>query len=790
MIRNYLKVAWRNLTKHKVYSALNVGGLAIGIAVTMLIGLWAYFQYSYDRFLPGYEQVYQVRRNFNSNGDTLTFSSTSLKLADALRAQIPEMEYVAETDQVGFHGLLADNTKLFMKGMFVGEDFLKIFPYPAAKGSIGKALDDPYSIVITASTAKALFGTTDAIDKTVKFDNRDNLKVTAVIDDVPANSTLQFSYLVPFKYYEMSQPWVKEVRNGSFSDNSFWQYVKLKPGADYNRVMAKIRDIEKVETSSVNAVNSNVIIQPMADWHLYGTYKNGKAVGGFIEYVRMFSIIGVFVLVIACINFVNLSTARFEKRAREVGVRKAIGSDRKQLIIQFLVEAAMVVVVSFALCLLLVQAVLPYFNSLTGTNINIPANSPAFWLITLVSIVLVSLLAGSRPAFYLSSFNPVLVLKGSVKAGKSAVVSRKALVIVQFSCSIALIISTIVIYNQIMYAKDRSTGYEVSKLVTTSMNEDLSRNYTALKNDLLQSGAVESVTTASSPATGVYSHGDVDSWPGKYPGETVELGYIFMSDDYFETLGMKLLSGREFIKGSKADSTSIILNEAAVKRLRLKDPLNQMIVKNGMQYRVVGVVKDALMDSPYANADPTAFIGGGGWNMIYKLPAKADTHAAIEKLTGIFNKYNPAFPYDYRFVDDDYNQKFSEELLVGKLSAVFAALAVFVSCLGLFGMATFMAQQRTKEIGVRKVLGASVTQLWAMLSKDFLVLVIVSCVVASPIAWWFLEGWLQKYTYRISIGPGVFLLAAASAVVIAILTVSYQSIKAALSNPVRSLRSE
>jgi len=790
MIKNYLKIAWRNLINNKVYSMLNIGGLAIGIAVTLIIGLWVYFQYSFDRFLPGYEQVYQVRRNFNSNGDTLTFSSTSLKLADALRAQIPEIEYVAETDQVGPHGLMVGDKKLFINGIYAGEDFLKIFRYPVNTGSVISALKDPYSIVLTASVAKALFGTTNALNKMVRIDNRDNLRVAAVLDDLPANSTFQFKYIVPFKYYEQTQAWVKEARTDSYSFNSFWQFVKLKPGASYARVTAKIRDIEKTETGNTNALNSNVIIQPVKDWHLYAEYKNGKATGGFIEYVRMFSIIGVLVLLIACINFVNLSTARFEKRAKEVGVRKAVGSNRADLIFQFLTEAGVVVCIAFALCLMLVQLLLPYFNVLTGTTISIPFSSVSFWGVTLLSVVLVTLVAGSRPAFYLSAFKPVKVLKGSVKAGTSATMSRKFLVVAQFTCSIALIISTVVIYRQIQYAKNRPTGYKVNNLVTTDMNEDLSRNYVALKNDLLASGVVTSVTTSSSPATNVYSHGDLDSWEGKYPGETVELGFVFITDDYFKTLGMQLLSGRDFIRNSKADTLNVIFNEAAVKRLRLRDPLNQVITKNNKQFRIIGVVKDALMTSPYANADPTAFVNEGGWNMIYRLSDKYNTHDAVAKLTAIFGKYNSAFPYSYRFVDDDYNMKFNEEVLVGKLSAIFATLAIFVSCLGLFGMATFIAQQRIKEIGLRKVLGATVTQLWLLLSKDFLVLVIISCMIASPLAWYFLDGWLQKYSYRISIGPEVFLAATVAAILITLVTISYQSIKAATANPVKSLKVE
>ncbi|MBD1394234.1 ABC transporter permease [Mucilaginibacter glaciei] len=790
MFMNYLKVAWRNMVKNKVYSALNIVGLGAGIAVAMLIGMWVYYQYSYDKFIPNQEQVYQVRRNFNSNGDTVTFSSTSLKLADALRSQMPEMEYVAETDQIGSHGLVVGDTKLYVAGIQAGKDFLNIFKYPMLAGSYNKALTDIYSIILTKSTAKALFGNASPINRMVRVDNKDNLKVTAVIDDIPANSTLQFKYIIPFSYYELSQAWVKSSRTAGYGNNSFWQFVKLKQGADYWQVSRKIRDIEKTETSSVNAMNSNVIIQPMSEWHLYSDYKNGKAAGGFIEYIRMFSIIGILVLVIACINFVNLSTARFEKRAREVGVRKTIGSTRANLIWQFLTETGVITLIAFALCLLLVQLALPGFNSLTGTSIVIPFGNPAFWLAMIIGVVLVTMLAGSRPAFYLSAFNPVKVLKGSVQAGKSAGISRKLLVVVQFTCSIALIISTIVIYRQIQYAKERPTGFNVSRLLTSDMNEDMSRNYRALKNELLQSGLVNKVTTSSSPATNVYSHGDIDSWPGKHPGETVEMGFVQVSDDYFKTLGMTFKAGRDFLPNSKADSLNVIMNEAAIKRLRLTDPLNQPLMLDNKQYHIVGIVKDALVESPYQSAAPVTYVYNNGWNMIYQLSNKTNDHKAIAEIGAIFNKYNPAFPYTYRFVDDDYNMKFSEEVLVGKLSGIFAGLAILISCLGLFGMSAFVAEQRIKEIGIRKVLGAKVSQLWLLLSKDFILLVVVSCVIASPLAFYFLQNWLQKYDYRITIGPGIFILSAAIAIAITLVTISFQAIKAAIANPVKSLKTE
>ncbi|WP_259071400.1 ABC transporter permease [Mucilaginibacter sp. X4EP1] len=793
MIKNYLKIAWRNIIHSKVYSALNILGLAAGMAVALLIGLWVNYQYSYDKFLPDNGRLYQVMRNFNSNGDTLTFTSTSLKLADALRNNIPEFEYVVETDGQGAHGLMVGTKKFYLYGIQAGGDFLKMFRYPFISGNANAALRDPFSIVLTESMAKALFGSTDVINKIVRVDNHDNLKVTGVIKDLPANSTFQFKYVIPFSYYEATQNYVKMSRTGSFGNNDYAIYAKLKPGVSFAAVSAKINNIEKGETNNLNAVNSNVILHPLLKWHLFNDFKNGKASSGFIDYVRIFTLIGALVLLIACINFINLSTARSEKRAREVGVRKAIGSQRKDLIFQFLVESGLITFIAFLFSILFVQLALPAFNSLTGTLISIPFLNPVFWIIMMTCVLFTALLAGSRPAFYLSSFNPVKVLKGTLQTAKSASLSRKILVVTQFSCSIALIISTVIIYRQIQYAKNRPIGYQINRLMATEVNSDLSHNYDALRNDLLQSGAVTSVSTSSSPATTVWAHTDLDKFPGKRPGETVEMGSITVSDDYFKTLGMQMQSGRDFTPGSKADTNNVVFNEAAIKRLRLTDPVNQIITWSGQQFRIIGVVKNALMDSPYKDADPTMFTfsaNSANFNLIYQLAPNVNTHVAVEKLTQIFNKYNPAYPYDYRFVDLQYNQKFSEELLVGKLAGVFAGLAIFISCLGLFGLAAFVAEQRTKEIGIRKVLGATVGQVWMLLSKDFVLLVMISCVIASPIAFYFLQKWLQKYDYHVSIGPGVFIISAAMAIVITLLTISSQAIKAALANPVKSLKAE
>jgi ABC-type antimicrobial peptide transport system permease subunit len=791
MLKNYFKTAWRNIVRSKGFSALNIFGLAMGMAVTLLIGLWIHYQYSFDTFLPDYQQIYQVKSNYNADGDVDTESSTPTKLADVLRAEFPEIAYVSETDWFGNHGLKVGDKKLYISGGQVQKDFLKIFQFPLLQGSAGTVLEDPYSIVLTESTARSLFGQENPISKTVRFDNTNDLKVTGILKDLPANSSFGFHYLVPFSYYELTTPWVKHMRSMPFgSGNAFMQFVKLRPGVSYAQLAPKIKDIEKRD-DDLNAKTTEIILQPMKDWNLYTEYKNGKEAGGFVEYVRLFGIIGLFVLGIACINFVNLTTARSEKRAREVGIRKAIGSERKNLIIQFLVESFMLVLLAFLLSIILAQLALPAFNSLTGDYIRIPFLNSRFWLLMAGCLCITALAAGSRPAFYLSSFKPVKVLKGTLHAGKVATFPRKILVVLQFSCSVALIVSTIIVYQQIQHAKDRPTGDDLNRLMASGMSKDLVHNYTALKNELLEKGIAESVTMASSPATGINLHDDISEWPGKKPGERITLGTVWVNKDYFRTLGMTMKQGRDF--DAVSDKATVILNEAAVKRLSLKEPLNQ-VIKYDTNRTIIGVVKDALMQSPYSPADPTMFVYDYDPSpqsiLMYRLSPRITTQGALAKLAPIFNKYNPVYPFDYQFEDAGYAAKFNSEMLVGRLAGVFAGLAIFISCLGLFGLAAYMAEQRNKEIGIRKVLGASVSQVWMLMTGDFIVLVLISCLIASPVAFYFLQHWLQNYNYRITIGPWVFIAAAVAAIVITMATISFHAIKAAIANPVESLRSE
>jgi putative ABC transport system permease protein len=793
MIKNYFKIAWRNIVRNKAYSAINIAGLATGMAVALIIGLWVYYQVSYDRFLPGYQHVYTVRLKFNNNGEIGVGPATPLPLAAALKRDIPGVKYVAQADWMGPHSLVVGDKKLYTEGAMASQDFLEVFQYPLLKGNADKVLQSPYSIVLTQSIAKALFGNEDPINKVIRIDNSNNVTVTGILKNLPANSTQRFNYIIPLAYMEATQDWIKRAAT-NWRDKSFQTFVALEPNVTYAQVEPALRQMmKKYSPEDYKLFQVGLFFQPMMNWHLYGDFKNGAEAGGLIDYVKMFGLIGFLVLLIACINFMNLSTAHSEKRAREVGIRKAIGSQRKDLIFQFLIESLAITFIAFLFSLLLVQLALPSFNTLTRAAIGIPYKNGFFWLLMISYVVLTGLLAGSRPAFYLSSFNPVKVLKGAVQMGRSATLPRKILVVIQFSCSIAFIISTIIIYQQVQHAKNRPKGYDANRLMMTDASNDLSRNYISLKNDLLQSGVITAITKSSAPATEIWSNARIDNWQGKMPGETMDIGVIGVTDaDYFSTLGMQMKEGRNFTANG-GDSVHVILNEAAAAKMRLKEPLNQLLTwQETQQVTVVGIVKDALMISPFTPARPTIFIYAPGWaNIIsYRLSPTVSTQDAIAKLTPIFNKYNPSYPFLYHFVDEVYASKFNFETLIGKLAGLFASLAIFISCLGLFGLAAYMAEQRNKEIGIRKVLGASVSQVWLLLSKDFITLVSISCVIASPLAFYFLHGWLQKYPYRISITPFVFIAAGAAAIIITIITVSFQTIKAAVANPVKSLRSE
>ncbi|HEY2348701.1 MAG TPA: ABC transporter permease [Puia sp.] len=794
MFRNYLKIAWRNLIKSKTYSFINIAGLAAGMAVAMIVGLWMSDELSANRQFKNYDSIYQVMMHQTFDGKRGTQTALPYPLGEELKAKYPDMKGVAMCDWGRDHSLVYGDKKLSKFGHYIGEDAVNMFSMSILSGD-KNPLHNLHSIVLTDETAKALFGNENPLDKIVRVDNTVDLKVTAVVAKFPRNSTLSFDYLMPFYLQETIYSYIKQYHKTNWGNNSWQIFVQLNDHVTEKNMDAKIKNVvisHFTDENTLKSIKPEVIVQPMAKWRLYNDFENGVNTGGFIKYVRMFGILGLVVLLIACINFMNLSTARSEKRAKEVGVRKAVGSDRKQLIRQFLSESMFISALAFLFALGIVALVLPYFNKLTEKEMSLQITSPLFWIIMITFTILTGLLAGSYPAFYLSSFNPVKVLKGHLNIGRSDALPRKILVVVQFASSVILMIGTIIIYQEIQHGKNRPIGFDNKGLISVDWSDDIGKNYTALQADLLSSGAVISICKSNSPPSDIYSNNNGWEWKGSQPVEkTVIFSTIATDYDYTKTLGMKLIAGRDFSR-DYADSNSVILNQAAVKRMGLKNPVGEMLKWNDKNMTVVGVVPDVQMQSPFQPISPLTIIFNKDWTGYVNIRMNPNMSAsdAIKRIQPIFDRYNPAFPFIYRFADVEYAKKFNYEELVGNLAAIIAVIAILISCLGLFGLASFTAEQRIKEIGVRKVLGASVLNLWQLLSKDFVKLVLISCIIAVPVAYYFMNEWLKDYQYKIDIGAGVFVAVIAISLVITLVTVSFQAIRAAMANPTKSLRTE
>ena len=791
MLQNYLKIALRNLTKNKAYSAINIGGLAVGMAVAMLIGLWLWDELSFNKYHPNYGRIAQVMDTQTFNGKATTSEAVAIPLADKLRTNYGSAFKRMALVFPSFPRILSVGDKqITQPGVWAQPDLPDMLGFTMLHGQ-RNALRDPSSALLAQSLAKALFGNADPMGKTLKLDNRTYLKVGGVFQDLPRNTTFHDTKLfLPWAKVVNELSWVKEAQ-GQW-DTQFWRlFVELNEPVDINQLNARIKDIAKPHRPSTKP---EIVLHPMADWHLRSEFKNGKVAGGRIELVWLFGIIGGFVLLLACINFMNLSTARSEKRAKEVGIRKAVGSVRGQLISQFFIESLLVAVLSFVLALLLVQISLPFFNGLTDKLMVVPWTSSFFWLMAVGFTGSTGLIAGSYPALYLSGFAPVKVLKGVMATSRLAASPRKVLVVIQFTVSITLIIGTIIVFRQVQHAKGRSVGYTRAGLITVQKNTPalFSAPYNALRNDLIRTGAVDNMFCSSAPSTETPVGNQNFDWNGKDPGSVVLLQTVGVTHDYGQTMDWTVVAGRDFSRSFPADSGSLILNETAAKRMGLTRPIGEIVRWDGKPHQIVGVVKDMVMESPYQPIQPCLFVLDYEWDNFITVRLKPGLPArdALAQTEAVFKKYNPNAPFDYKFVDQEYARKFADEERVGKLASVFAVLAIFISCLGLFGLAMFTAEQRTKEIGIRKVLGASVGNLWSLLSKDFVYLVGIAFVIATPIAYYFLSGWLQKYAYRTEMSWWIFGLAGAGALVITLLTVSFQSIKAALMNPVKSLRSE
>ncbi len=786
MLKNYMVIAWRNLMKNKAFSFLNITGLAIGMASAMLILLWVQNEVSYDRFHQNKEYIYEAWNRGEFDGKLNCWQNTPKILGLTLKKDFPEIEQVSR-NYGGWFVTAAGDRKFSSPYLITDPSFLSMFSFPFIQGNPRTALNNVYSIVITEKMAKKMFGSENAMNKQIKIDSN-NFTVTGILKDLPTNTRFNFEYLLSWDIVKKLK-----IDDDEWDNNSVFTFVQTKPNTNLDVLNAKIKNISQLH--SKGKVKEEVFLYPLTRLNLYGSFVNGKESGGEIETVRLFILIAGFILLIACINFMNLSTARSEKRAKEVGIRKVSGAYKSSLIIQFLGESLLIAAISGVVALLLVQLFLPSFDLLIQKDLQLPYDQITFWGLGLLFILVTGFLAGSYPAFFLSSFSPVSVLKGKFKNAQALVTPRRVLVILQFSFAIILIICTLVVVQQVSFAQKRDTGYDRSQLVYHFATGDLNKNYPLVKNELLRSGIATLVNRTSWPLTEVWSDTWDIGWQGKSPYDKTDFFRFSTDENLVKTAGLKLIEGRDMdLVQFPTDSSAALLNEAALKTMGFKNPIGQLITDNGKTFHVIGVIRNFILTSPFDPVAPMAIEGSiatTGLNVInVKLAAGTNVTDAMDKMGKILKKYNPEYPFEYHFVDEAYARKFDYTKRTATLSALFAGLTILISCLGLFGLASFMAVQRSKEIGVRKVLGASVLNLWKLLSRDFIVLVLISLCISIPIAYYFMHNWLLDFDYRTPLSWWIFVSAGMGALLLTLITVSYQSIKAAMANPVNSLRSE
>lgn len=806
MIKNYLKVAWRNLIKNRVTSLINIGGVAVGMAVAMLIGLWVWDELSFDTYHKNYNTIGQIRVHMEDRKNNMQGVNNSVQfpLYTELKANYKEnFRHIVMASWNIDNILSTGDKKLSRTGLYMDADAPEMLTLKMIHGSWA-GLKDPYSIMLSESTAKAFFGNMNPVNQVIKINNKYDVKVTGVYEDLPLNTQFKdLKFLSPIDLWFADNPWIKQSTMTDWQNHFLKIYAEIAPNTSFDQVShnikdAELKDLKDVKFKDEAALNPQVLVAPMSSWHLH-SLKRGQSDTGPLQMVWLISIIGTFVLLLACINFMNLSTARSEKRAKEIGIRKAVGSLRMQLIGQFLSESFLIVVLAFCLSLVIATLSMPGFNELAGKQVSMPYQSIYFWLVSIGFIFVTSIIAGSYPALYLSSFKPVKVLKGTFKAGRLASIPRKVLVVMQFTVSVALIICTIVVYKQIQIAKDRPVGYTREGLIMIEKkNSDFDGKYDILRSELKNTGVVSEMSESFGKVTEIASGNGGFTWRGKNPNFNDSFGTLPVTFEYGKTVGWQFVSGRDFSRSFSTDSNGMVINEAAAKYMGLKNPVGEDVSWKFQDqpmryYKILGVVKDMIMESPYDDITPTIFMikGHVGTSQInVKINPKISASEALPKIEAVFKKIIPSAPFEYKFADDEYAAKFAAEERIGKLAGVFATLAIFISCLGLFGLASFVAEQRFKEIGVRKVLGATVANLWVLLSKDFVQLVVLSQLIASPLAWYFMHKWLMNYHYRTGISWWIFGITCGGALIITLITVSFQSIRAATANPVKSLRSE
>ena len=786
MFKNYFKIAWRNVFRNKGFSLTNLLGLTIGITCTILIFLWVQDELSYDRFHSNYHSLYKVIAHRDFNNQIFTDQNMVLPLAKTLKEKLPQVKNAVVTSHRQDRILAHNNDKLKKSGYTVSDDFFKMFSWKFIEGNASSAIKDPSSIVLTKSAAKAFFGKKDPINKVLKIDDSRDAKVTAVVDDPPGNSSFQFDYLEPFNTSDENY---KQGMN-DWQSSSWSVFVQLNAEANMQTLEKNINEIKYQHDPSDKGI-STYFCFPMNKWRLYSDFKDGKNTGGMIEYVRLFTIIAIIILLIACVNFMNLSTARSEKRAKEVGVRKTLGSGKKQLIMQFFSESMILALVAFVFSIMAVYLLLPSFNRLVDKHLTMPIAQPIFWLGALAIIIFTGVVAGSYPALYLSSFNPVKVLKGTFLAGKSAVIPRRILVVAQFAISIILISATIIIYQQIQHIRNRDMGYDPNNLIMIGATQETQKNFAVIKQELLNTGMISAVTRTFSPITNIWWKTPGPDYDGKPADQTIIFSGEGTDVDFSKTMGIKMLQGKDF-SGMPSDSSAMLLNKAAVEAMGLKNPVGMQMRYDRRVYTVIGVTDNVIMESPFKPVDPMMVIYNPNWinSISIRLKSSASPHKALSSIETIFKRYNPAYPFEYQFADEEFGKKFLTEELINKLTNIFAALAIFICCIGLAGLASFTIEKRIREIGIRKVLGATLHQLLMLISREFLKLVLIAFLIAVPLTWWFMKDWLDKYTYRINISIWLFGAVGIIVLLLTLVVVGLNTMRAALANPVKSLRTE
>jgi len=789
MFKINLKIALRNLWKNKGFTLINVGGLAIGLASCMILLLYVAYEWSYDKQYTNSDKTYVVYQNAAANGKTFSWAWTPNAMANEVAAKIPGVKYASHCTYVNGELITAGEKKISGKVIFADHFFPRILDYKFIKGNPDQVLKDVNTIILTKSFAEKLFGKEDPINKTVKLDNQDVLKVEAVIEDIPANTSINFECLMPWSLFEKRESWARGINWGN---NMCLTLVQLKDNSFFAEANADMKGIYKRNDKGNGA---EALLHPLTKWHLYSDFENGKSVGGKIEQLKIFLLLAFCILLIACVNFMNLSTARSERRAKEVGIRKAIGSSRKSLIGQFLLESIFITLISTVLAFILVEVSLPYFNNLLNIKLEISYSSISFWTTLLLLMTFTGFMAGSYPALYLSSFEPIKVLKGLKIKSDSSVSIRKVLVIVQFVFAACLIVCTSVIYQQLNYVKNKPIGYDKSNLIQIAVQGQMTNlnKLELLKTQLIKSGAATGVTSFSKDITENGNNTTNVSWEGKNPGESILFNNRGIGTDFIKTIGTELLSGREFSSIARNDSGKVMLNEAAVKMMRLKNPVGATIFFHDAKVTNVGVVKDFVVESAYQKVAPMIFYPSymdDAAVVIVRLNPNQNIASSLHTIDDLVRQIEPDYPVSRKFVDESFELKFQNEKLLGILSNWFGGFAIFISCLGLLGLALFMAEQRKKEISIRKVLGASTGNILALLNKDFIKLVAIANLIAFPLAYIIITKWLSAYEYRVSISALPFMVAICLSLLIAILTVSIQSIKVARANPVDALKYE